>query len=111
MASLVSVVLCVLCVTGLGLGCGRVGGLGNGLHRGAGEGMVGSMTAVEVINEIETLDPKERAEVFRFVHRFEAQAQEEAGRPQVKIIPDREFRESVEFILKHHAPLLRKLAE
>ena len=70
--------------------------------------MVAGMNAVDVINEIEALDPRERAEVCRFARRFEEQ---ESALPPVKIIPEREFRESVEFILKHHAPLLRKLAE
>ena len=70
--------------------------------------MVRRMTTLEVINEIETLDPQQRAEVVRFARRLREQ---EAGHPPVKYMDERRFQEAKEFVFKHHAPLFRKLAE
>ena len=68
--------------------------------------MYGTMTAIDVINNIKTLDPKERAEVIRFIHVLEA-------RPPVSKSPpvsDREFEAAADAIMERHAPLLQKLA-
>ena len=70
--------------------------------------MVRRMTALEVINEIEALDPRQRAEVFLFVRHLEEQ---EAGHPPAKHMDERRFQKAKEFVFKRHAPLFGKLAE
>ena len=64
------------------------------------------MTAIDVINNIKTLDPTERAEVIRFVHILEA-------RPPVPKSPpvgEGEFEAAADAVMERHAPLLQKLA-
>jgi len=58
------------------------------------------MTALDVINEIKTLDPTERAEVIRFVHILE----------KYPDISDQNFEEAADQVMERHAVLLQKLA-
>jgi len=68
-----------------------------------------STATLDIINEIKALGPKERAEVARFARQFDEE--EKAARTGVKYADKAKFEEALEFVLKRHAPLLRKLAE
>ena len=64
------------------------------------------MTAVDVIKEIKTLTPKERAEVIRFLHELEEHLPAESA----QVIDDPTFEAAADQVLKRHADLLQKLA-
>ncbi len=64
-----------------------------------------SMTAREVIDQIKTLPPPERAKVVDFVHEMEA------GRTSVRQADDREFAEAAKWVMGEHTDLMRKLSQ
>ena len=64
------------------------------------------MTAVDVINEIKTLTPEERAEVIRFLHELEAHLPSQP----TQVIDDQAFEAAADRVLNRHADLLQKLA-
>jgi hypothetical protein len=62
------------------------------------------MTAREVIDQIKTLPPPERAKVFDFVH-------EEEKRAPGRTADDRAFTEAAKWVFGEHAELMRKLSQ
>ena len=62
------------------------------------------MTAADVIDQIKTLDPQERAKVLDLLLEIEA-AQ------KIVYMDDQSFDQASDRVLKRHADLLRKLAE
>jgi hypothetical protein len=64
-----------------------------------------SMTAREVIDQIKTLPPPERAKVVDFVHEMEA------GRAPVRQADDRAFTDAAKWVFGEHTDLMRKLSQ
>jgi len=64
-------------------------------------------TVLEIEAAFDSLPPAQQREL---VVRLEERTRG-AARPEVKYIDNDTFEESLEFVLKRHAPLLRKLAE
>jgi hypothetical protein len=64
-----------------------------------------TMTAREVIDQIKTLPPPERAKVVDFVHGLEAE------RAPVRQAEDRAFTEAAKWVFGEHADLMRKLSQ
>jgi hypothetical protein len=62
------------------------------------------MTAAELITQINALEPKERAQVLRFLLQFE-------GAKASSPMDDQCFDQASERVIKDHADLLRKLAQ
>ena len=62
------------------------------------------MTAADVIDQIKTLDPQERAKVLDLLLEIEA-AQ------KIVYMDDQSFDQASDRVLKRHADLLRKLAQ
>jgi hypothetical protein len=70
---------------------------------------VTSMTATQVIKEIETLAPVERREVFAFVHNLEAHAAREHKAP--RFMDHESFQQAADAVFEKHGDLLHKLAQ
>lgn len=62
------------------------------------------MTALQVINEIKALDPRERARVLDLLLEIEA-AQD------IRHVDDRTFDDVIDLVMDRHADLMRKLAQ
>ena len=63
------------------------------------------MTAREVIEQIKTLPPPERAKVVDFVHDMEAKES------PVRAADDQAFTEAAKWVFNEHAELMRKLSQ
>jgi len=64
-----------------------------------------TMTAREVIDQIKTLPPPERAKVVDFVHELEA------GRTPVRLADDCAFTDAAKWVFGEHTDLMRKLSQ
>ncbi|MBI5380613.1 MAG: hypothetical protein HZA31_01815 [Opitutae bacterium] len=64
------------------------------------------MTAIEVIDQIKTMSPEERAKVVGFIREIEA-----AQPPGVRHADEKTFAQAAQWVLGEHTDLLRKLAQ
>jgi hypothetical protein len=64
------------------------------------------VTALEVIDQIKTLSPAERARVRDFVHQMDTQDQ-----PAVPVADDQRFAEAADWTFREHTELMRKLSQ
>lgn len=81
--------------------------------------MLFTMSAREVIAQIKALPSNEKAEVYQFVCDDLVSAAVKSGivegerdqTAEVRYADDKDFQRAKEFVIKHHAPLLKKLAQ
>jgi hypothetical protein len=62
------------------------------------------MTALEVIDQIKSLPPEERAKVVGFIHEMESERAE-------RTLDARTFEQSAEQVFDRHAELMQKLSQ
>ena len=67
------------------------------------------MSALEVIERIKALPPKEKALVVEFVHQLDTQPS--GSRKEVRFATDEEAKAAGDKVLKQHSEVFRKLAQ